>query len=246
MSVLDQVRKLEQDVVARLSELEPLKREYEQLRKVAQRLGVKYSSTSADADAASQPTTTTRGGSTRTRATKPTARTPAKTRATRSPSRTRSKKSTSGQRSAPARGRRRAADSAAATSRSATAGRGGAPNRARMGRATPARAGQRQDQVLALVREHPGITVREIGQRLGVDPTGLYRVVKRLTDNDRLRKDGSSLHPVDTATTAPAPTADAASTSPTAPINAAESAETVPARADSSASSDSTTDANTK
>ena len=52
MSVLDQVRKLEQQVVDRLEELEPLTREYEQLRKVAERLGVKYSPRSAKDDGA--------------------------------------------------------------------------------------------------------------------------------------------------------------------------------------------------
>ena len=52
MSVLDQVHKLEQQVVDRLKELEPLTREYEQLRKVAERLGLKYSPGSAEDDGA--------------------------------------------------------------------------------------------------------------------------------------------------------------------------------------------------
>ena len=52
MSLLDQVHKLEQQVVDRLKELEPLTREYEQLRKVAERLGVKYSPGSAEDDGA--------------------------------------------------------------------------------------------------------------------------------------------------------------------------------------------------
>src|SRR5687768_11870181 len=42
MLVLDQVRDLERRVVSRLRELEPLMREYEQLREAAQRLGVRY------------------------------------------------------------------------------------------------------------------------------------------------------------------------------------------------------------
>ena len=42
MSVLDQLRDLERQVVGRLRELEPLVREYEQLRTAAGRLGVKY------------------------------------------------------------------------------------------------------------------------------------------------------------------------------------------------------------
>src|SRR4029078_4494674 len=40
--------------------------------------------------------------------------------------------------------------------------------------ATP---GQRQQQLLELVGTTPGITVRDAATELGVDPTGLYRVV---------------------------------------------------------------------
>jgi len=43
MSLLDQMRKLEKQLVSRLKELEPLTREYEQLRRAAERLGIKYS-----------------------------------------------------------------------------------------------------------------------------------------------------------------------------------------------------------
>jgi hypothetical protein len=42
MSVLDQLRDLERQVVSRLRELQPLVREYEQLRQAARRLGIKY------------------------------------------------------------------------------------------------------------------------------------------------------------------------------------------------------------
>jgi transcriptional regulator with GAF, ATPase, and Fis domain len=56
-----------------------------------------------------------------------------------------------------------------------------------------ARAGQRGEQLTALVRERPGITVREAGQELGVDPTGLYRVVQRLEQAGQLRKNGRAL-----------------------------------------------------
>jgi DNA-binding Lrp family transcriptional regulator len=58
--------------------------------------------------------------------------------------------------------------------------------------------------MLRLAGENPGITVREIGERLGVDATGLYRVAKRLTDAGRLRKDGPRLYPAESAT-APSP-----------------------------------------
>ena len=58
--------------------------------------------------------------------------------------------------------------------------------------------------MLRLVGEQPGITVREIGERLGVDATGLYRVTKRLTDEGRLRKDGTRLYPAEPAPVSPA------------------------------------------
>jgi transposase-like protein len=41
-----------------------------------------------------------------------------------------------------------------------------------------------------LVRTRPGITVREAATELGVDPTGLYRVVHRLEERGALRKHG--------------------------------------------------------
>src|SRR4051795_5239603 len=49
MSLPNQVRKLEHEVVDRLKALEPLIFEYDQLRKVAERLGVKYTPTAAEA-----------------------------------------------------------------------------------------------------------------------------------------------------------------------------------------------------
>jgi hypothetical protein len=67
-----------------------------------------------------------------------------------------------------------------------------APRRRR--RRSQARPGQRNAQVLALVRARPGITVREIADELGVDPTSLYRFVRELTADGRLVKDGRHLH----------------------------------------------------
>src|SRR3954462_10856022 len=60
MSLLDEVRKLEQHVLGRLKELEPLTREYEQLRKVAERLGLKYTPTASEADTDQPPPSTPR------------------------------------------------------------------------------------------------------------------------------------------------------------------------------------------
>jgi transcriptional regulator with GAF, ATPase, and Fis domain len=60
-------------------------------------------------------------------------------------------------------------------------------------RARRAGAAQREQQVLELVGARPGITVREAGESLGVDPTSLYRVVRRLEERGQVRKDGRSL-----------------------------------------------------
>ena len=69
------------------------------------------------------------------------------------------------------------------------------PQPAPRGSGSNSRSGQREQQVLELVRGRPGITVREIGNELGVDPTGLYRVVGRLEQRGELRKKGRNLQP---------------------------------------------------
>jgi ribosomal protein S25 len=55
--------------------------------------------------------------------------------------------------------------------------------------------GGRQQQVVDLVKQQPGITVRELGQQLGVDPTSLYRVVRRLEQEGAIKKQGRELQP---------------------------------------------------
>jgi hypothetical protein len=220
MSLLDQVRKLEQEVVDRLKELEPLTREYEQLRKVADRLGLKYSPGTAETDrkAKLSPGRGARAGAGKRAARKP-ARTrvrasAARARAARPAAKPRETRSSTGQRPAGA-------------TKTTGAGKTTAPSRKRKGgqrssgRRASARPGQRHDDVLRLVGESPGITVREIGERLGVDATGLYRVVNRLTDEGRMRKDGPRLHPVDSAATSSA--AAEAATGPESSTSAADS-----------------------
>jgi len=133
LSVLDEVRSLEKHVVARLRELEPALAEYEELRKLADRLELGYDPT------ANPPPTAKR--SPRTRAAK-----------------------ASGQRAT--RGRRRR---------------------------SPVAASERDQQVLAVIAEQPGVTAPELGKRLGVDYTGLYRVIRRLESRGQIRKDGPKL-----------------------------------------------------
>ena len=86
--------------------------------------------------------------------------------------------------------------------------------------------------MLRIVGESPGITVREIGERLGVDPTGLYRVTKKLTAERRLRKDGPRLHA--TASDASAP-AQAQAASATAGASAGSNDAAAPATGEDAA-----------
>jgi Winged helix-turn-helix DNA-binding len=235
MSLLDQVRKLEQQVMDRLKELEPLTREYEQLRKVAERLGLKYSPGSAEAGEEAARSATARRAGKRSGASKPAARKPAKPRAARTPGGARAAKPAAKSRGTRSTTARPAAVTAEATGTSGTAAPARTPKRAATsgqrtgGRRAAARPGQRHDDVMRLVGENPGITVRDIGERLGVDSTGLYRVVKRLTDEGRVRKDGPRLHPVEPATaSAPKPEATDGSAKQTPPSTRSETHEATP------------------
>ena len=142
MSVIDELKGLEERVAERMKELRPLVDEYRELEQVAERLGVGL----PVADAAP-----TRG-----------------TRARRSTRRARPKPATAATR---------------ATAASATA------------TAASARGNGRRDQLLEMVKARPGITVREVGSELGVDPTSLYRIVHRLEKDGALRKRGRELVP---------------------------------------------------
>ena len=140
MSVIDELKGLEERVAQRMQELRPLVDEYQELEQVAQRLGV----------------------SPRDRAD------------TSTPARRSSRRKGSTRRSA-------------ATTRASTATSAQATSRGR-------RNGRR-DQLLSMVKARPGITVREVGTELGVDPTSLYRVVHRLEQEGALRKRGRELLP---------------------------------------------------
>jgi hypothetical protein len=211
MSLLDQVHEFEQQIVERLRELEPLIGEYNQLRQLAERLGVSYTPEPEGAAAATAPAR--RRGAAKKRATRRSAkprgarRTPAKSaNATPAagPSSARSARKTT----APAKATRRT------SSRAKTSAR-----RSQDSKPTGVRPGQRTEDVLRVVGEQPGITVREIGGRLGVDATGLYRVANKLTGEGRLRKDGTKLYAV-------------ASSPAAQPDTAAESAQPDGANAD--------------
>jgi hypothetical protein len=98
----------------------------------------------------------------------------------------------------PTPARRRTARKRTASAAKAPVTRKADPPRARRN----SRPGQREQQLLELVRGRPGITVREAGNELGVDPTGLYRVLGRLEQRGDLRKQGRNLNPTATSTSA--------------------------------------------
>jgi transcriptional regulator with GAF, ATPase, and Fis domain len=81
-----------------------------------------------------------------------------------------------------------AAGSGRRASRPSGARRSGASRQA-------AAAGERDRQLLELVNRSPGITVAQAGKELGVDPTGLYRVVRRMEQRGAVRKEGRELRP---------------------------------------------------
>jgi uncharacterized membrane protein len=167
VSVLDQFRTAEAQVAKRLRELKPLVAEYHELEQVAQRLGL---SVSNDAPAAGT-------------------RPPASTKPTRRRRRTAkaAARSAASKRNGSAEG-----DTAKAAVTATQARRARSP---RTKRAASSRTSRRQQDVLRLVKQHPGITVSEIAKELGVDATGLYRPVHKLEQDGAIIKRGVTLQP---------------------------------------------------
>jgi hypothetical protein len=57
--------------------------------------------------------------------------------------------------------------------------------------------GTRADQALEVVRQNPGITVTELGDKLGVTQKNyLYRVMANLQEDGGVRKEGKGFHAV--------------------------------------------------
>ena len=171
VSVLDQFRTAEEQVAKRLRELKPLVAEYHELEHVAQRLGL---SVSDDAPAAgTRPPASTKPARRRRRAAKTAAR------------------SAAAKRDGSADGGTTKASVAATQARRARSPRGSAGK----GRAGSSRTSRRQQDVLRLVKQRPGITVSEIAKELGVDATGLYRPVHKLEQDGAIIKRGVALQP---------------------------------------------------
>jgi len=158
VSLIDELKGLEDRVAERMQELRPLVDEYRELEQVAQKLGVS-SPTAADT---------------------PTPR-PRPRAAARKRSGARSTNSSAATRAAAGTGR-----PSSPAPRTAGTSPGGAAR---------TRSNGRRDQLLDMVKARPGITVREAGSELGVDPTSLYRIVHRLEQDGALQKRGRELMP---------------------------------------------------
>src|SRR3954447_7416979 len=74
------------------------------------------------------------------------------------------------------------------TTRRAASGNGRRRRRRRSG-------GTRGDQALSVVRQNPGITVSELGDKLGIAQKNyLYRVMANLQEDGAVRKEGRGFH----------------------------------------------------
>jgi len=147
MSVIDELKGLEDRVARRMQELRPLVDEYRELEQVAERLGV---AATIDPPAPRRRTARRRAAP-----------------------------------SVPGAARRANGAAANGTTGSVAVKRSGGRTR------SPGR----RDQLMEMVKARPGITVREAGAELGVDPTSLYRVVHRLEQDGALQKRGRELLP---------------------------------------------------
>jgi DNA binding protein with HTH domain len=171
VSVLDQFRTAEEQVAKRLRELKPLVAEYHELENVAQRLGL---SVSDDAPAAgTRPPASTKPARRRRRTAKTATR------------------SAASKRDGSADGGTAKTAVAATQARRARSPRGSAGNSG----VGSSRSSRRQQDVLRLVNQRPGITVSEIAKELGVDATGLYRPVHKLEQDGAIIKRGVALQP---------------------------------------------------
>jgi predicted HTH transcriptional regulator len=80
---------------------------------------------------------------------------------------------------------------------SATKRRNGAR---RPGRPRGRRGGNtRANQALELVSSQPGITIPQIAETLKIEPNYLYRVMPKLVEDGKIKRDGQGWHPAPTA-----------------------------------------------
>jgi cell wall-associated NlpC family hydrolase len=161
------IDRFEEELVARLRELRPLATEFQQLEQVARRLGL-----SLDDD---RPERDRKRGATRKNA-------PAQRRPT-----------TTVQSAATANASAATTDTPVTNARQRGAATSSpSPDKRRTGRQ---RRSRRQQDVLRLIQDRPGITVKEIATELDVDATSLYRHVHKRQQDGLIAKHGTALEP---------------------------------------------------
>jgi hypothetical protein len=206
MSVLDELRAFEQRIEKRLRELAPMVTEYRDLIKVAERLGIRRDGDEPGSAAGEAPTASAGpasepagAASSKRRARGALSKRPA---APKSKAAASSPAATSSKAKAPAR---KSKSTPAKRAKPAAAGGTSAKPKPGARKRSAAAPGQREQDVLRVVGERPGVTVRELATELGVDATGLYGVVRRLEGKGQISKDGTQLRRIE----AGAPTAEA-------------------------------------
>jgi Winged helix-turn-helix DNA-binding len=161
------IDRFEEELVARLRELRPLAIEYHQLEQVARRLGLAL-------DNGHTPPPRKRKSSRKTTPTKRSQATSVRPAPTASAGAATAQTSAT---SAQQRPRRSSSSS---------------PDKHRTG---SHRQSRRQQDVLRLIYDRPGITVKKIATELGVDATNLYRHVRELQQDGLITKHGTALQP---------------------------------------------------
>jgi hypothetical protein len=86
----------------------------------------------------------------------------------------------------------RAKPSPRAPARRKPSGANGASPGAHRGR--PKGTGKRSRQALEVITEHPGITIPQIAEKMGIKQNYLYRVLPDLAQERRVRKEGRGWH----------------------------------------------------
>jgi hypothetical protein len=161
------IDRFEEELLARLRELRPLATEYQQLEQVARRLGLSLDDDRLGRDRKRRAA----------RQNTPTQRRPATT--VQSAPTANASAATAPTPPRSARQRARQISSSLTDKRLASR----------------QRQSRRQQDVLRLIQDRPGITVKEIATELDVDATNLYPHVRKLQEDGFITKHGTALQP---------------------------------------------------
>jgi outer membrane biosynthesis protein TonB len=191
VTVLDDLRVVEERIAARIAELEPLVQEYNELQQIAERLGIERALAAATplvAETAPAPTPVPDLPP----AAAPVPRAVPAPKAEPKPEPAKPKPAAKAK--AVAKPKAAAKPKAPARRKAAakrTAAKGAAVRRQPGG--TQKAGAERRERMLDLIRERSGITVPELSEALEVDAPSLYRVVRKLQSEGTIAKDGKSL-----------------------------------------------------